>query len=389
MQSLFVCFLLSASLLKAYSCGPVLSTPCSYLNPSAVVFKGRVLDSRPNHTPGPRPAGEHTRIVRFEVLEGLYNIESGGQVNVFTTISANPGFEMLVISNRMYNNELSLTTCIANQTGLHEAMERYIRQNQQQAHKLSSLEVTITSFDKGAKARVALQGPESRVENTNDSGKLSFENLPVGQYKIEAFSDGYQTPARQSKVTISPFSCQSHYISLQGIFTLTATVRSADGLPVSGIPVELSKTDSENRFIGRAVSGPQANLNFTSLGPGEYTLKTMPALQPEIEWLPHPSEITRVKIGSEPAPAVQLHAYSRQRVLATLKFVTPSGAPLPNLKILAAHKAAGTTDSEGRLKIPILEYASHQIRFTSNYGASKWETIEATSPARTVVMFPY
>lgn len=389
MQNLFVCILLSASLLKAYSCSPGLSTPCSYLNPSAVIFKGRVLSSRLNNIPGPGAAAEHTRIVRFEVIEGLYNIKSGGQVDVFTTISPNPRFEMLVISNRMPNNGLSLSSCIANQNGLQEAMERYIRQNQLQAHKLSSLEVTIFNADKRAKASVDLQGPANRFANTNDSGTLTFENLPSGQYKIEAFSDGYQTPARQSKLSISPFSCQTHYIFLEGNFTLKATVRSADGLPVSGIPVELSKTDSETRFIGRAVSDAQAKLNFKSLGPGEYTLKTMPAPQPEIQWLPHPSELTRVKIGSETAPPVKLLAYRRQRVLAALNFVDPSGVPLPNLTVLASHKAAGTTDSEGRLNIPVLEYASHQIRFTSSYGASKWESIEATAPARTVVLFPY
>jgi hypothetical protein len=386
---LLVCSLLFTSLLEAYSCSPGPDTPCGYLNPSAVVFKGRVLESRPNNIPGPRAAGEHTKIVRFEVIEGLYNIESSGQVEAFTSVSPAPGTVMLVISNRIYNGQLSLSSCIANQKGLQEAMERYIRQSQLQEHKLNSLNLTITKQDSRAQASVHLQGPVSRVADTNDSGTLTFENLPSGQYKVEAIADGYETPAWQSKVDVSPFSCQTHYITLQGIHKLTATVRNSDGLPESGIAVDVSKSSPQVRFIGRAVSNQQGKVRFGSLAPGEYVLKTMPASQPEIEFLAHPSELTKVEIGGEHEPTVQLLAFRRQRVLAAIRFIDPSGAPLAKQKILTSQETVGITDREGRLNMPVLEFARNHFRFTSSYGASKWESIEASSLPRTVVLFPY
>jgi carboxypeptidase family protein len=136
------------------------------------------------------------------------------------------------------------------------------------------------------------RGPSFTFETTTDgAGRFALREVPPGQYRVEAASDGYgfrsssfaMIPVNSVPVTVSPGQrAQVPPFSMMRAATLRGQVIDQDGKGVAGAGVELLRLtrDEDGRKIWTRVGGPVVTDDGGKyqrglLGPGDYYVRTL------------------------------------------------------------------------------------------------------------------
>jgi hypothetical protein len=125
--------------------------------------------------------------------------------------------------------------------------------------------------------QVTLSGDGVRFSaKTNPSGNYSFENIAPGEYSVAADLVGYRLDWAPESLKLSANGCAEADLLMKVDRRVEGTVRDSDGLPVSGVLVEMASTDSKiERWMQPAIPGisdESGHYAIDGIPPGEYYL---------------------------------------------------------------------------------------------------------------------
>lgn len=147
--------------------------------------------------------------------------------------------------------------------------------------------VTVSVSDRDQKnghaidgATVALDGPVRR-ETSAAKGSAEFLDLPPGEYRVSARSQGYEPDpahAADATVTVLPSACPHAGLALRSSLELSGTVTSHAGQSAGGVKLWLwedkPRLAEPSAQLYRGTTAEDGTFRFTRVKPGRYHLLT-------------------------------------------------------------------------------------------------------------------
>ena len=116
---------------------------------------------------------------------------------------------------------------------------------------------------------MALSGASSATTTTNGSGNYSFIGLSSGSYTVTPSMNGYTFTPTSRNVNISGSNVTGQDFTGTPVptYSISGTVRTSGGSPISGVTMALSGASSATTSTDGS-----GNYNFSGLSNGSYTL---------------------------------------------------------------------------------------------------------------------
>lgn len=281
----------------------------------------------------------------------------------------------------------------------------YIRNHRLLVENASERSVTVPVFPRGelavvvadesgrvADADVVLRkdGRIAASGTTNGQGVFTSGDIEQGTYTATVVKPGYYRNATTVEVAESS---ETRVAIEQGTVTLTVAVRDPQFSPPETLRNATVRIESVGQFqtlaTGQASVGVPVNTAFSlTVTKPEYETATTTVRVRESD--------RRVNVSLNRTPALTAEPLN-QRVVAgesvIVEVTDEYAAPVTNATVLLDDEAVGTTDDEGRVRVPIEEPGNHTLVATTEGLRSSPVTIraiaeEGTTPTATATASP-
>lgn len=131
------------------------------------------------------------------------------------------------------------------------------------------LSVVDTSENLLPGVTLTLTGPESRNATSDDNGKFTFGDLPLGNYEVRAALAGFSTVIRSvtlaesAKDSTGPILIHLRVGNSDG--QVTGTIRGTDGIVMAGVSVDISSPDLTEKYRSTRTARPTDGSHSTPI----------------------------------------------------------------------------------------------------------------------------
>jgi hypothetical protein len=247
----------------------------------------------PIEPPAPSPLSFPRRKVRIRITGALVGLDPKQREVVIETgmgggdcgYGFQRGFDYIVYASKKLDGTFS--TGICSPTRLLANAAEDLKYFHQLAHSPPTAEIRVTAYDVNGTwrypgvdppappglvgARVTIDGPGVHESSTTDAaGRHIFSDLLPGEYKVDGSLEGYANLNQSRPVQVHSQGCAEVPLPLRLDRTVSGRIFAKDGLPASGVTVEVVPTRPrhENDL-------PFAADSYTTDGNGRYELRRL------------------------------------------------------------------------------------------------------------------
>ena len=212
----------------------------------------------------------------------------------------------------------------------------------------STLSGTVTSSGGGPLAGVTVNVGGTASGTTNASGYYSISGIPVGTYDVTFALAGYTSKTQSVNLTTDT----SLSVSLAPIVvthTLTGTVISSGGAPLSGVSVNVGG-------VASGTTNSSGNYSISGISPGTYDVTFSLA--------GYASKTQSANLTADTTLSVALTATVVPRYTLSGNVTSSAGGPLAGVSVNVAGLASGTTNASGDYSISGIVGGTYNVTFS-------------------------
>ena len=388
-----------AARLEACSCGGG-GSPCLAAGMSAAVFTGTVMDivlvpaqfSARSTTPSARrlsgQASERInmkpgfRIVRIRLAEVFSGVEPWQrEIEVVTGFGDGdcgypfqPGADYVVYAAKNADGRLATSTCSRTRPVAKAAEDFRYFEARAGASTASEIRVRTGSWGVPGKSGniIVAEREGFRYRALTDAvGDAIFADLPPGEYRIHAESDG-DLPD-DPKIQLYAKGCGD--VTLFRTLRIVGRVTTKDGLPAARVAVQVRSTS--DAFTDSRMTGPDGHYELPVTRPGQYYLgvnlnRTPTRDTPYLRWF-YPGtddQASAAVIEFSGKPDTRTYDFTlpdaqSERLIEGI-VLTSDGLPMPNARVTVFDSsenvvAFDAADAEGRFHLRVFADVSYRL----------------------------
>ena len=271
-----------------------------------------------------------------------------------------------VPQNYTAKDELMTVQVLAN-----EANQQWITIQSQEPS--ASLNLQVVDQDgqgiEGVTLKVTNSADETVQETTDAQGRVSFADLPSGDYTYEVvdLEEDYQG-TRTGQVSLAPGQSQSKELTFQApnpVGDLTLQLVTEDGQGIEGVTLKV--TNSADETV-QETTDAQGRVSFADLPSGDYTYEVV-----DLEEDYQGTRTGQVSLASGQSQTQDLTFQAPNPVGdLTLQLVTEDGQGIEGA-VLEVNQEEVTTQADGLAKVKDLPVGTYPVRIKSLPTGYEWQ----------------
>ena len=271
-----------------------------------------------------------------------------------------------VPQNYTAKDELMTVQVLAN-----EANQQWITIQSQEPS--ASLNLQVVDQDgqgiEGVTLKVTNSADETVQETTDAQGRVSFADLPAGDYTYEVvdLEEDYQG-TRTGQVSLAPGQSQSKELTFQApnpVGDLTLQLVTEDGQGIEGVTLKV--TNSADETV-QETTDAQGRVSFADLPSGDYTYEVV-----DLEEDYQGTRTGQVSLASGQSQTQDLTFQAPNPVGdLTLQLVTEDGQGIEGA-VLEVNQEEVTTQADGLAKVKDLPVGTYPVRIKSLPTGYEWQ----------------
>ena len=271
-----------------------------------------------------------------------------------------------VPQNYTAKDELMTVQVLAN-----EANQQWITIQSQEPS--ASLNLQVVDQDgqgiEGVTLKVTNSADETVQETTDAQGRVSFADLPAGDYTYEVvdLEEDYQG-TRTGQVSLAPGQSQSKELTFQApnpVGDLTLQLVTEDGQGIEGVTLKV--TNSADETV-QETTDAQGRVSFADLPAGDYTYEVV-----DLEEDYQGTRTGQVSLASGQSQTQDLTFQAPNPVGdLTLQLVTEDGQGIEGA-VLEVNQEEVTTQADGLAKVKDLPVGTYPVRIKSLPTGYEWQ----------------